>query len=218
MNFVGRNSQHSRASIETYLGVEFFPLAPRYEDIWVDDVAHHLATVNRYNGAAIVPYSVAQHSVVVSEWVERCARKGIPEPLRLNPDHAEHDAVTLAKWGLLHDASEAYIPDLASPVKRMLLHFWDPIETQLLVAVAQRFDLPWPIPDMVRHADKAVFKSERDSGVTRPVDWWQLHPDHPDAGVDIEPWPWKEAEAIFLERFRSLFGEECYASLARPGT
>jgi hypothetical protein len=198
------NSQHMRASIATYNGVEFFPLAPRYEDIYLQDIAHSLAMSCRYNGHSRYFYSVAQHCVQVGEWL---LTHGGPIPV--------HRRV-LARWGLLHDASEAYIPDVCSPIKPFFPTL-KTVESQLLVAIAQRFNMPWPIPDVVKYADRAVFKSEIDSGIMRSCKWWKLGEDHPDAHMEIDPWGPEVAYEAYVKAFEDLFGEEELARTYRPG-
>lgn len=188
-------SQHVRASIATYTGVEFFPLAPRFEDIYALDIAHALSNQCRYNGHTNFFYSVGQHCVLVSKWLEENI---------LGLDDEDH--LMLARWGLLHDASEAYLPDVCSPIKPLLPSF-EAFEEQLHVAVAQRFGLPWPMPGEVKYADKAIFKSELDSGVIDRREWWGLHPEAPDAKIEVVPIPPRESEALWMRRFNELFGE-----------
>jgi predicted HD phosphohydrolase len=76
-------------------------LQPGGRPIKVDDLAHQLALINRFHGATCRPYSVAEHSLLVSEVAERAALPMI---------------VQLA--ALLHDAHEVYTQDVATPVKR----------------------------------------------------------------------------------------------------
>jgi len=64
----------------------------------LDDIVHSLSLMNRFNGAALFPYSVAQHSLHVASL--------LPAELRLE--------------GLLHDAAEAYIGDMVSPLKQVM--------------------------------------------------------------------------------------------------
>ena len=73
--------------IQTYLGIQFWPLDPRPEEVMLFDIAHSLSNMCRFTGHCREFYSVAQHSVIVSQNVPR------------------EDAA----WGLLHDASEAYM-------------------------------------------------------------------------------------------------------------
>ena len=76
--------------MQTHSGIQFWPLDPRPEDILIEDIAHALSNQCRFAGHCCFHYSVAQHSVLVSE--------NVPA----------QDAM----WGLLHDAGEAYLVDL----------------------------------------------------------------------------------------------------------
>ncbi len=219
MNHVTKTSQHTRASIATFTGVEFFPLAPRYEDIYVADLAHALANTCRYNGHTFKHYSVAQHCVLVSKFLETIEPEHITPGLHERLQHPEGrpvwDPIEVQKWGLLHDASEAYVSDICAPIKPFIQGY-EAIEDQLLQAVAQRFSLPWPFPDVVKYADKAIFRSEVESSVIRQVDWWVIHPEHPDAGTKIDPWPAEMAESMYLGRFEELFGKEVLSATCWP--
>jgi hypothetical protein len=68
----------------------------------IEDIAHHLSLVNRFAGATVVPYSVAAHSLLVASIL----------------DHGGHAPLTVMH-GLLHDASEAYLGDVSTPLKRL---------------------------------------------------------------------------------------------------
>ncbi|QDT94188.1 HD domain-containing protein [Gimesia algae] len=83
----------------TNSGVEFNLTNIDSTQIDINDIAHHLSLINRFAGAMEVPYSVAQHSVIVSRIVH--PRFALP--------------------ALLHDAAEAYIGDISAPVKKLLL-------------------------------------------------------------------------------------------------
>ncbi len=84
--------------LPTCTGRSVHILNPRPEEIDIEDVAHALSHACRFAGHVPAFYSVAQHSILVSELL---------------------DART-ALWGLLHDASEAYLHDLTRPLKRAL--------------------------------------------------------------------------------------------------
>ena len=73
----------------------FWPLDPREDEVDIRDIAHGLATTNRYGGQFPAPFSVAQHSCMVSE---------LCQPAN-------------ALVALLHDAEEAYTGDLIKPLK-----------------------------------------------------------------------------------------------------
>src|ERR1019366_10480236 len=121
--------------IGTFSGLRFWPLGPNPAKILIEDVAHALAHQCRFSGHASKFYSVAEHSVHVSRL---CL-----------PEHA--------LWGLLHDASEAYLVDLPRPLK-LLPEFaaYREAERRLQRAVAVRFGLPEDQPASVTEADDTM--------------------------------------------------------------
>lgn len=100
-------------------GRPFWPIDPRADEIDIEDIAFSLSHLCRFGGHCKRFYSVAEHSVYVSRLVS-------PEA---------------ALWGLLHDASEAYVGDMPRPLKRMLPEFVM-MEGKVQQAVAERFSLP----------------------------------------------------------------------------
>jgi hypothetical protein len=172
--------------IQTYAGRKFFPLAPRAADIDLGDVAHALALQCRFNGHCRVFYSVAEHSVRVGRLL--ASEQGAPE---------------LAAWGLLHDAAEAYLGDLPSPIKRQLPEF-QRAEAELLALVARRFELPWPMPAAVHDADLRLLATEARDLMGEPPEPWAL-------GVAplaerIVPWTAERAEETLLAELRTRLG------------
>jgi hypothetical protein len=165
----------------TFSGRMFWPADPLPEDIFIEDVAHHLSLLCRYTGAVRKHFSVAQHSVMVSEIV---------------PDE---DAL----WGLLHDAAEAYLNDLNRPVKVQLASYRD-MECRLLKAVADRFGLPWPMPESIHHADLVLLATERRDLLNHGNHVWDCI-----RGIDaltgpIVSWQPVVAEHAFLTRYKEL--------------
>lgn len=164
--------------IRTFTGRPFWPLAPRAEDLDIRDVAHALACSNRYTGHTYVPYSIAQHCCHVSDL--------LPGPLKL--------------CGLLHDASEAYLVDLPTPVKRQLPEY-GPAEERLMEIIAVVFGFPWPMPPEVKLQDtRLLITEQRDQmGYINPG-----FPDLQPLEKKIIPWGWRKAEREFLKRFYQL--------------
>lgn len=169
--------------ISTWTGRELSLLQPDLAAIDVRDIARSLASQARYLGHTKAPYSVAQHSVIVSHL---CA-----------PDDA------LA--GLLHDASEAYLGDLIGPIKTLpMMAGFRALEAIWQGAIYQAFGLPALVPASVLAVDHAIRANEaRDLKAVVPT--WaadmlplSLH------GLPITPWPWEEAERRFLRRFEAL--------------
>ena len=128
-------SVNSDGFIGTFSGLRFWPLNPNPEKILIEDVAHSLAHQCRFGGHSSKFYSVAEHCVHVSQL---CL-----------PEHA--------LWGLLHDASEAYLVDLPRPLK-LLPEFapYREAECRLQRAVAVRFGLPPDQPASVTEADDTM--------------------------------------------------------------
>lgn len=168
--------------ISTYSGLPFFPLAPRPEDVRIADIAHALARLCRFAGQCREFYSVAQHSVLVSGFCP-------PED---------------ALWGLLHDASEAYLCDITSPVKRSpALDGYRLIERQVQAAIATRFGLPQGEPPAVKDADQVLLRTEQRDLLPMPAGWYA---DRVAFGHRLVPLSAEAAEQLFLERFEELTG------------
>jgi len=183
-------SETSRGNwIQTYSGRQFFPMDPRPEDIDPVDIAHALSNVCRFTGHVSGFYSVAQHSVLISERVP------------------EEDAL----WGLLHDASEAYIADVARPVKRSeeMLPYRE-VERKLMLAVCLRFCLPIEMPASVAEADhRMLWTEKRDLMADEPAPWGD--PVEP-YRIPVTPWAPQDAKKAFESRLEELLPKGVTAS------
>jgi 5'-deoxynucleotidase YfbR-like HD superfamily hydrolase len=120
-------------------------LDPTPMDIEVEDIAHGLAFVARWNGQTLGdwPYSVAEHSLLVEEIFTLA-----------NPALA-------AKWrlaALLHDAPEYVIGDMISPVKAAVGPGYGELDARLAAAIHLRFGLPVVLPAPIKKAIKAADK------------------------------------------------------------
>ena len=129
--------------IETFSGVKFNPLKPRVEDVRLVDIAHSLSQQCRYNGHTHSFYSVAEHSVVLTEYA-------------LAQGRSVREAMTV----LLHDASEAYVGDMVRPLKPFMGNFVD-VENQIQRVICEKFDLIHPFPDWLKQIDKRILMDER---------------------------------------------------------
>ncbi len=177
--------------IQTYTGVAFYPLDPRPEDVRIEDIAHALALENRFPGTTRVPYSVAEHSVRVSEALDAHWPDATPD-------------VLLA--ALLHDASEAYIVDVPRPIKASLVGYAE-IEAHVTEAICARFGLTADVlgdPRIKQCDDDLLATEARDLLAALPPQPWNLRGVAlPDA---IIPWAWHNAEREFLLRWQHLVG------------
>ena len=117
--------------ILTHTAKKFHPLNPDPELIEIEDIAHSLSLQCRYNGHCHDFYSVAEHSVRLSQVVPT------------------EDAL----WGLLHDAAEAYFSDLPRPIKNQFPKFRE-LEDALLEMIMHRFGLGPKMPPAVKKADE----------------------------------------------------------------
>ena len=170
---------------QTYNGRHVHPLSPSQDEIDIGDVAHSLSQQCRFLGHTDTLYTVAQHCVLVSEMVPP----------------------TDALWGLLHDASEAYLGDLPAPVKRdPQMEFYRIAEDRLLICIAQKFGLAPEMPLSVTRADKILLATEfRDVTTVDDLDWIIAECGcEPAECLRITPWAPSVAERRFLTRFQEL--------------
>lgn len=169
--------------ITTYTGLRFYPLDPRREDVNIVDIAHSLSNTCRFIGHCNSFYSVAQHSVLVSH---ACDRKD-------------------ALWGLLHDASEAYVCDIPPQIKKSPeLAAYGRIERAVLDCVCSRFGLRRLEPPSVKSADRRMFATEaRDMTVLKGR---QVTTGAEPFDFTIDPWDPETAFIRYIARFNELTG------------
>ena len=160
--------------IQTYSGVQFWPLDPRADEVKIDDIAHGLANICRFNGHCRVFYSVAEHSVRVSEIV--------PAPFQLA--------------ALFHDAAECYIGDIVRPVKRSLDTAL--IEYAILAVIAQKVGFAVPLHPAIKHADNVLLATEARDLMSRAPNAWAPMP--PPLDETITPWSPAQAKERFFRR------------------
>jgi hypothetical protein len=155
-------------------------LAPETSRFTIEDIAHALSHLCRFTGHTGVFYSVAQHSVHVSHLVP-----------------AEH-----ALAGLLHDAAEAFVGDVAKPLKDLLPDY-RAIEDRIEAAVLARFGLSLPLPPCVKDADITMLVTEQRQLMRNSEDWDYNRGRQP-ADLRLPYWPPKLAREAFLRRFHEL--------------
>ena len=167
-------------------------LAPDFAEVSIEEVAHALARINRFCGhtRTISGYSVAAHSVAVSHHVPR-----------------EH-----ALWALMHDAHEAFLGDITSPVKMALRELGggpalDELEWRLVLATRQRWGLFGTVPSEVKTADLEALATERRDLLGEESRPWNLRVD----GAPVRPWgetmrpmSTQDGQRAFLRRFEDL--------------
>lgn len=177
--------------MQTYSGHKFYPSAP-YDCLDIKDIAHALSFQVRFGGHISEPYSVAQHSVLVAKALSVLEYSG-----------------HVILWGLLHDASEAYIRDLPTPVKAGLPEY-KKLENSIMQAVGLKFlegGLTTEELDAVKLADTDLLFTEARRFFGKDVaSKWNVR------GYDIiegdiwngRVWSAKRAEREFLKLYDKL--------------
>lgn len=169
---------------QTRSGKRFYPLNPRSEDIDIVDIAWHLSLLCRFTGAVKYMYSVAQHSVLVSYYTP--------------PQYALE--------GLLHDGAEAYLNDIARPIKHNdKLAGYCEIEDIVSAAIARKYNLQYPFPKEVKYWDDRVLVNEKRDLFTVNYDWGLTYDPIEDLQiVAMDQWT---VYHMFLNRFAELTAE-----------
>jgi 5'-deoxynucleotidase YfbR-like HD superfamily hydrolase len=173
-------------------------LDPSALDVEIEDIAHGLARVARWNGQTEGdhPFSVAQHSVLVEDIVTRI-KPLAPQSLKLA--------------ALLHDAAEYVVGDLISPFKVAVGLDYRELEKSLMRAIHQRFGLAIRLPTtaskLIKRADgiAAYYEATQLAGFSQR-DGLKFfgRPSRRIGDLDLTPWPTKTAKARFLKLFADL--------------
>jgi len=178
--------------ITTFTGKKFPLFDPGPDDICVEDIAHHLSRICRYTGAPDyrIPngfYSVAEHSVFVA--------------LKAPVQHR--------MAALLHDAAEAYIGDLARPLKYMKgMDAYRDLDTKIERVIAKKFGLEYPWNPIIKDLDNRIIVDEKQTFIKDP-DWssedcerWGVGTEA--LGVQLRGWLPNDAEEAFLQTYWTL--------------
>lgn len=188
--------------VQTYTGRAFDLLDPQPEQIDVLDIAHALSNICRFTGHVRTFYSVAQHSYLVAEITAELWHAADQRPCP--------DVVRLG--ALLHDAPEAYIGDVSTPLKRALrgegqVSEYDAIEKRITDAIDLRFQL-FGSPDRLRSAAQVIKRADMIALATEHAALF-VGPTPRPWGLELpQPWPYKiepwapaMAQAQFLQAF-----------------
>jgi hypothetical protein len=177
-------------SIQLSSGAVLNLLAPDPGMMSIEVIAHATSNICRFNGHVNEFYSVAQHCVLVSDILEY-----------------HLDCGYFAVDGLMHDATEAFVGDVASPLKRLIADTYVPIEDSFHRALAQRYGIRFPLPDIVKRADLLALGIERrDLGLAGNDGFWPEMNGIPENVRIDEALPPREAEAEFIIRAHDLMG------------
>ena len=172
-------------------------LDPSPMDIEIEDIAHGLARVARWNGQTIGdhPFSVAQHSVVVEE-IAAHLHPGLEPRWRLA--------------ALLHDAAEYVIGDMISPFKAALGLDYRTFEHRLETAIHVRFGLPARTPTVIKTLIKAAdhacafFEATQLAGFSHAESLLLFGAPPAAYKLTIDPLPPREAQERYMQRYHVL--------------
>lgn len=129
---------YKKDHIRTFSGIYMNVFEPTLDMINIIDIAHALSKQCRFGGNLPMFYSVAQHSISCCNMIQEDKHK---------------------LQALLHDASEAYLIDIPSPIKKRLKEYLI-IEERLMLLIAQKFGFEYPLSPEVKKVDKIALEME----------------------------------------------------------
>lgn len=170
--------------LHTYTGLCINILNPQLESIQIEDIAHALSMQCRFGGRLEKFYSVGQHSVEVSKICD------------------EKDAL----WGLLHDASEAYLSDIPRPLKYIpAMKGYLELESFFMSKIVEKFNLPSiEMPLSVKKADDIMLLTEKANFLPNVEIWNNCDPTIKELDLYLKPLSPEDAKELFLNRFYEL--------------
>lgn len=170
--------------IVTLSGIQF-DLENFSEDaISIHDIAAALSKLCRFTGHCKEFYSVAQHCVIGSDFVSKENKLAF----------------------MLHDASEAYLADIAKPHKSLLPEYQER-ETRLQGLICEKFRVTFPFVDEIHDIDQRMMATEIRQLTHFDESLWGEYIQPEPLDVLIEPWGWRRAYAEYFVRLHSLLEE-----------
>lgn len=183
----GKDPGYNRdnAWIQTATGGQFWPANPRIEDVNLIDIAASLSNQCRFTGHCLRFYSVAEHSVLVARWVWKETK----------------DPVT-ALQAIIHDASEAYLTDIARPLKPLLPEY-TVIEAKVQAVILDAFGISHMMPPIIKEADNRILFSEKEQNMAAEPQPWQVTAEP--LPVKLKFWSPGKAKRIFIREFNQYW-------------
>jgi hypothetical protein len=165
-----REDLYTPNCIRTFTGIYVNVFEPTQEMFCIEDIAHSLSQQCRFGGHLPKYYSVAQHCIIMSQYMHK----------------------SLKLQALLHDASEAYLLDIPTPIKKGLLNYKE-IEERLMTELSVKFGFQYPLHEAVKEVDEYMLQWE----------WSRLMLSE-DTFPDIECWSPNDAKEMFISTFENL--------------
>lgn len=190
--------------LETYTGIKFYPLDPRPEEVEIEDVAHALSNICRFNGHTKWFYPVSAHCVNLAYLVE-----------------AHNFNKQFQLFALLHDAAEAYICDFPAPIKKTNSTYVF-MEWEILNAIFEKYNVP-PMNEqeqaIITYFDKALLRLEAEQLKNCTENWHVKFPvieqekikskfDFDYEMREQKHFSFQEHKVNYLEMFKKLTKEE----------
>lgn len=177
--------QSINPTITLYSGNNFDFTNPEECNFTIEDIAHALSNLCRFTGHCRAFYSVAEHSVLVSQMVA--------------PEQAYN--------ALLHDAAEAFVHDVARPLKALLPDY-KVIEKRIESVVFERLGVSYPLPDEIDIADRRMLLTEIKLLMPPGHTSWDIFPGCTPFELPALPcWSPRDAKDAFMERYAELIRE-----------
>ncbi len=177
--------------MHTFTGKKFHVLTPKDTTFDIEDIAHALANICRFGGHTRHFYSVAEHSMMVADIVKSLGGSPLEQ-----------------LWGLMHDATEAYMGDIPTPLKATLEGF-SARENALMLLIGNKFlpehGEPSILPAIVKSADRIALVTEARQLMRGTGDWGPEYDTVPSHPVNIEPYGLPGAASVaFLKKYKAL--------------
>lgn len=189
----------SNAWIQTFRGLDFDFTDLDSTKVHIVDIAHSQSLQCRFTGHVKRHYSIAEHSVLVSKIAGRLARERGRDPMTVK---------LIEQQGLMHDATEAYVVDLASPIKKMPALFgYNQLEADVWTIICVAQGIVREMYPEVKEADMIMLATEKAQLLGRsPRPWMPMPVALPKRMVGRlgHFFHWR-AKYKFLRRFNELF-------------
>lgn len=168
--------------IGTYTNKRFHFMNPFEDEVCIEDIAQALSNMCRYSGHVRKFYSVAEHSVILADFVME-----------------KYDNADMALTALLHDASEAYIVDVPRPIKPYLTNYQE-IEDGISKVINKVFNIS-PMCAIIKELDTNIVCDEAKVLFKSVPDWVKYYKE---VGVTLKLYTPDESREVFMSKFEEL--------------